>query len=828
MSGSERFTLNAYCHCALLAAAGALAPTYLCAQEETERPQLLQKAQHTAKFTEAHASGESVTEQILRARGIDPTLLNLLDNQARFPAGPALVDISVNGEFRGAFNVVFNQDGGLCFTPELFHQLGLTLPGDEALASTGCFDWAQRDPAISIRFEPQNLAASLVVPDKALLSSQAVISGEKGGVGALLNYNYFTSLNRFRGNESRYSYLTLEDGFNVSNWMVRSWQQFNLQEGALSADISSMYAERSFERWQKRLLVGQIGVSNTLFELGEITGMQIIPDEGFQQDDEVQGIVEGIASTPQARVEVRQYGMLIYNTLVPAGPFRLDRIPLNNLNSDLDVSVLETNGQQQHFTVPANRMMNVSPSGRQGISLAAGKLRSIHGQGEGTPAILTMNRNWKPFSRLLAQTGLLLSDKYQSVALSLGHSVSQGLQLAAQITAANDRYHGARSARFTFSADYRIFEAFSVSASVSKNTPAFASINQASQSGTDYFQKDNTQYSLSANWVTPGMGIFSISHAESRFNQGMASTRYNTLGWGAKIKKVMLSVNFSHSKGTRRSDKLLSVNANFPLGRHYSNTYYRSSDNRSQLGSEISGPVNRDVGYNLSTERDLKQHSQSVQGGLNANLHYTTLSASAGRSGSHSDNYSVSGSGSVAMVGKNVLFSPIPVGQTFGMIAMNERLANVAISTPGGTVWTDWRGLALAPQLPAWRPASLDLDTETLPKKSDVNNGHHSFTLARGSVKRISYTVLTSRRVLLDLTLSDGTALPRGSKVMDEQGTLLTIAIDNGLVYLNNSAEEATLLIDVAGSDKRCSFTYRLEDQPEDGGPYQKISGVCI
>lgn len=828
MSGSERFTLNAYCHCALLAAAGTLMPAYLCAQETPERPQLLLKAQNTSTPTVAQASGESVTAKILRARGIDPAILNLLDTPAHFPAGPGLVDISVNGEFRGAFNVVFNQDGGLCFTPELFSQLGLTLPGDEALADTECFDWAKRDPAISIRFEPQNLAASLVVPEQALQSSPVEISGEAGGVGALLNYNYFTSLNRNRGKESRYSYLTLEDGFNISNWMVRSWQQFNLQDGVVSTNMNSLYAERSFEHWQKRFQVGQIGVSNTLFELGEITGIQIIPDEGFQQNDDAQGVVEGIASTPQARVEVRQYGMLIYNTLVPAGPFRLNRIPLKNLNSDLDVSVLETNGQQQHFTVPANRVINVNPSGGQGISLAAGRLRSVRGNGDGAPAILTMNRNWKPFSRLLAQTGLLLSDRYQSVALSLGHRVSQGLQLAAQIAAANDRYHGARSARLLFSADYRLFEALSVSASVSKNTPAFAAISQASLSEANYFQRENTQYTLSANWVTPGMGTFSISHAESSFNQGIASTRYNTLSWGANIKKVMLSVNFSHSKGMNKSNKLLSVNANVPLGRHYSNTYYRSSNNRSQLGSEISGPVNRDVGYSLSTERDLKQHSQSVQGGLNADLHYTTLSVSAGNSGNHSSNYSVSGSGGIGIIGKNVLFSPISVGQTFGMIAMNERLANVAINTPGGTVWTDWRGLALAPQLPAWRPANLDLNTETLPKKSDVNNGHHSVTLARGSVKRINYTVLTTRRVLLDLTLSDGTALPRGSKVMDEQGTILTIAIDNGLVYLNNSPEKATLLIDVAGRDTRCSFTYRLDEQPEDGGPYQKITGVCI
>lgn len=828
MACSYRFTSNKLCHCVLLTA-GALIPVYLYAQEKTEHPQLLPKIQVPSGSQATPSPHESVTETILKARGIDPALLALLDNRSRFPAGPALVDISVNGEFRGAFDVVFNPDGGLCFTPDLLNQLGLRLPKSESPPDADCFDWVQHDPAISIRFDTQNLSASIVVPEVAMQPQYKEATGESGGMGALLNYNYFSSVNRNDGTLNRYSFLTLEDGFNISNWMVRSLQQFSQQDGKFSSDMNSLYAERTFERWQKRFQIGQIGVSNTLFELGEIDGIQIIPDQGFQQDGETQGVVEGIANTPQARVEVRQYGMLVYNTLVPAGPFRLDRIPLRNLNSDLDITVLETNGQRQEFTVPASRMKGVNPRGRRGLSLAIGALRSVGGGRSGAPRLLTMNQSWRPMGRLLAQSGLLLSDRYQSVALSMGQQVSQGLQLAAQITAARDRYHGARSARLSLSADYLLTEALSVGGSVSKSTPSFASLNQASMSNQDFYDKDNTQYTLSASWVAPVLGTFSLSHAESTsFDKALTTTRYNMMSWSTSFKKMLLTVSFSHSTGIYKSNKQLSVNASLPLGKHYANSYYRSARNRSQSGIEISGPVNRDVGYNLSTERDLKQHNQSVQGGLSANLHYTNLSASAGHSGNHSSNYSLSGSGGIALVGKNVLFSPIPVGQTFGMIVMNERLANVAISTPGGTTWTDWRGLALVPQLPAWQPGNIDLNTETLPKKTDVNNGHHSVTLARGSVKRINYTVLTTRRVLLELTLSDGTALPRGSKVMDEQGTILTIAIDNGLVYLNNSPEKATLLIDVSGSDKRCSFTYRLDEQPEDDAPYQKMSGMCI
>lgn len=91
--------------------------------------------------------------------------------------------MSVNGEFRGAFDVIFNQKGGLCFTPVLLNQLGLRLPTSKPLSDTECFDWVAQDPAISIRFDTQNLSASLVVPEERLLPKDEAITGEPGGWG---------------------------------------------------------------------------------------------------------------------------------------------------------------------------------------------------------------------------------------------------------------------------------------------------------------------------------------------------------------------------------------------------------------------------------------------------------------------------------------------------------------------------------------------------------------------------------------------------------------------------------------------------------------------
>lgn len=790
-------------------------------------PPALAEHREPDEFQGAAADQESLAVKLLKARGIDPAQLGILDNNARFPAGENVLDLSVNGEFKGTFSVTVSADGDLCFTPQLIAQLGLK-PA-EKMPPQGCFAWVKHDPHITTRSEPTTLSASIVVPQSWLAPAERANSSETGGAGALLNYSYFNTLNVSRSGRNRYSYLTLEDGLNLGGWMVRSYQQLSQSNGANSASVSSLYAERTLARWQQRLQFGQISVSDTLFAVGDINGVQLIPDNGFEQQEESGVMVEGIASTPQARVEVRQYGVVIYNTLVPAGPFHLRNIPLTNRNSDLDVSVLETDGRQQHFSVPASQLMAFSSAAPRGFSLALGKLRDAGSQNHEVPAIFTLNKSWQPTSRLSAQNGIMLAKKYQSLAMAVSGQLLQGFQLAAQIMATNDSYSKVRSGRLSLSASYRLSDLLSLSGSVSKSTPNYLTLSEASSRWRNGdVDLENTQYSLSANLSLPVLGSVSLSHAEStRFGAGRGTTRYNMLSWSRNISRALLSASYARSSGGS-GDKQLSVNLTLPLGQQQISSYYRSSASSSQLGAQTQGPLNKNMSYALSTERNLQQRTQSVQGGVNANLHYTMMGFTTQQSGGGYSSYSQSGSGSMALIDRHLLFSSNPIGQTFGLIALNEPLANVEISTPGGTSWTDWRGLALAPNLQAWRESGLDLNTETLPKRSDVSNGHRSVNLARGSVKRINFSVLTTRRLLLTLQLSDGKPLPRGSMVRDENNKLLTMAIDDGTVYLENSPEKATLHIEIADKQQQCSFSYQLEDDKSQDAPFQKISGVCV
>lgn len=126
-----------------------------------------------------------------------------------------------------------------------------------------------------------------------------------------------------------------------------------------------------------------------------ITGVQLMPTSGLQKDSS--GVsVSGIARTSQARVEVRQNGRLIFNTLVPAGPFTLDDVPMVRNNVDLDVTVVESDGSTNRYIVPAASVKARNLSKPNGLTVSAGQVRGIDSD-YSDPLVFNVSDGWRIF-----------------------------------------------------------------------------------------------------------------------------------------------------------------------------------------------------------------------------------------------------------------------------------------------------------------------------------------------------------------------------------------------------------------------------------------------
>ena len=77
-----------------------------------------------------------------------------------------------------------------------------------------------------------------------------------------------------------------------------------------------------------------------------VTGVQLVPENGLASG--ARGVIEGIAQT-QARVDVRQSGVLVYSAVVPPGPFQLSNLALVDRVSTVDVTVTEADGVPRHW-----------------------------------------------------------------------------------------------------------------------------------------------------------------------------------------------------------------------------------------------------------------------------------------------------------------------------------------------------------------------------------------------------------------------------------------------------------------------------------------------
>lgn len=769
----------------------------------------------------------------LASRGIDPSIVEQLERKDVFPSGENVVDISVNGEFRGSFNVNFDREGALCFTHKLLIELGMNLPDSvrNTFADAGTDNLCgieRRDPSnFTIIYNPDKLDISIVVTHQYLASDDKKIEGKSGGVAALINYDFFSSRNTNLSGKHRYSYLSLGSGINIDNWIIRGKQQFQSTDEGLKSDTLSAYTQRYIPAIDKIFQAGDIDVATGLFEVSSISGVQLMPEEALNAQGENGASITGIANTHQARVEVRQFGMLIFTTLVPAGTFNLPNIPVKNANADLDVTVVETDGQTQHFIVPASSINRPMVSKASGYSLALGRISNPTEKGD-SPKLLTLSNQWAIASGLSVQAGLLASDKYRSIATNINAVPFRSTGLSARMVLSNDDTQHLKGAQAGLTASYVTENNVSLSVAVVKNTPNFRTLLESAFSG-EVNNKQDTQMSVSLAWTPWKLGTFSLGHSKTTQYGLAGSYSYNMLRWIRRFDKVTVSMSGSNGSGYGgKKNKQVNINLSFPLGKNNLNSYYRSSNDNGRVGSQFAGSMNDEISYRLSTERNFSSSNNTMLGGVNANLHYTTVGASISKDNQQSSSYSVSTQGGAVLHQNGVTFSPNAIDETFGIIELNEKRAGVKIATPNGNVWTDFKGRAVVSSIPAYRHSYYDVDTKSLPKNIDIANGHRESTLARGTVDTIKYNIIINNQMLFKISLPDGKLLPKGSSLLDDNLNFLASVVDDGLVFLSNAPQNATMFAQNIVTKEQCKFSYFNTDKEEGNVLYKDMAVTCV
>ncbi|EMM3271571.1 fimbria/pilus outer membrane usher protein, partial [Pluralibacter gergoviae] len=293
--------------------------------------------------------------EALSAQGLDAGLAGQFRQAARFPPGVSAVALFVNGESRGRLQVTFDSQGRLCPDTALLRQAGLKIPAGFPDGSGGredaCRDLRAFWPQLSAIPSPADATLTLLVPQSALEPRTDNARWQHDGTAALLNYAAQLMGSRAPGSRMNYWQIQTELGFNAGDWIVRSNQNLYRFGQKAQTDYQNAYARRTFTGLKSTLQLGQIPLSGGLFGIGQVLGVQMTPEQALYGKSG-SAVVAGVADTPSV-VEIRQLGVPVFHTTVPAGPFSLSGFSLLNTRSDLSVTVTGADGGVRRYLVSA-------------------------------------------------------------------------------------------------------------------------------------------------------------------------------------------------------------------------------------------------------------------------------------------------------------------------------------------------------------------------------------------------------------------------------------------------------------------------------------------
>lgn len=785
---------------------------------------------------------------MLKSRGLDPKVAEFFSQAPRFSEGRRRVGLQVNGSPRGNVDAQFDTEGALCFDQALLDQANLRIPGDEywldkrqSPADTKCYDFVAAYPQTEVQLRPNREEVALLVSSDALRpvgEDLGIYQG--GGTAGLFNYEVLGQNNQFSGGQSSYYGTNTELGFNAGDWIVRSRQSYSMQNEASNFQSLYTYAQKTFVPLKSTLQAGQINISNSVFQGAAITGVQVIPEAALQGRGLGGATVEGIAQS-SARVEVRQAGALIHTSLVPAGPFSLPNVQLLNGRTDLEVRVIEADGSERSFTIPAASLAQVSLS-EPGYSVAAGKVRTFDTRDMQSPMVVTGTGGWllNPTNKL--STGLMLSDNdYRGAAWTLDTSLTPNTWMSVQNTFSNAGEEGKSGTQASISLSTSLTQKISAGVNVTRQTEGYRELLDTTREQTPGYTDglNRQQFGVSLGWSDDVMGGLVTSYSAGTTFDGR-SNRHLNASWVKTFNHATVSLNVERSLGgIRDEDELfrgrrsssddgnaMFLTVSVPLGgKRNVRAYANKRNGNTRFGTTYEDNSNDFASYRLSAERNTERKEQDFSGNLNLIPRYAQVNLGYARNGTDSTSYSGQLRGGMAVHENGVTLSPYALTDTFGVAKVGD-VGGVKLSTPSGPVWTDPWGNAVIPQLNAYQNTRVEIETKSLPRNVDINNGFKAVSAGRGSVQKLDFSVVKSRRALLRVTDAAGNPMSKGLAVLDAKGNFVTTVVDDGKVFLSNGQLTEALNIHTS-ENSSCVIHFSLPEQADLNVYFETANATC-
>ncbi|WP_229720679.1 fimbria/pilus outer membrane usher protein [Dyella nitratireducens] len=867
-----------------------------------------------ASGADASASGgyADFDRSLLAGAGQNTTDLSRFEHGNPILPGVYNADVYLNNVWVGRSDVRFaapsaNVSATACIDRRLLDQLGLhpaKLPA-ETLASLSdskaCVSMDSLITGATATFDMSQLRIDVTVPQAYLGQvARGYVNPEYWDAGvpaALLNYNFNTYRSSSQGQTQTTSYLGLNSGLNLGPWHFREDATVNWQSATASTPSRrqwqniNTYVQRDLSSLRAQLTIGDSFTDGAVFDSYGIRGVQLGTDDRMLPQS-LQGyapVVRGVAQT-NAKITVRQNGVLIYETTVSPGPFSLSDLYPTGYGGNLQVTVTEADGHVSTFSVPYASVAQLLRPGITRFDVAVGELRdaTIHDK----PAVLQATVQHGFNNLLTGYAGLAGSQGYGALLAGAAINTHYGA-FAMDVTQADAHIPGystqsGQSVRLTYS---KIIPSTQTTLSVATyrySTGGFLSLTQAEEArsyarqGINAFnvvtqpvvqtidgvpvqsvltpaqqaaltgsafttspiisatgvERQRSNFTLSLNQPLGRIGgsIYANVSASDYWNRHGNDTQFQ-VGYNNHFRQLAYSISATRSVDPLgRYDNAYFVSFTLPLGRNtHSPSLTLNFNHDQQTGSQaqamLTGTLGSDNQFNYSATATHSSNNGGNAGSVNVGYRspYAVFNASYG-DGSGYSQASLNVSGSVIAHPGGVTFGQ-PLGDTVGIVylpnAAGARLANA----PGARV--DHFGYAVVPYLTPYQLNTIQVDPKGLPLDVQLDATSAQVVPYAGAVVMVKFKTENGRTLIVQARLKDGQALPFGAEVYNEKGISLGVVGQAGQILLRGVDQAGRLTAhwqDDSGAAQSCSFDYRLEPKgkhKQAAKSYEQMSVTC-
>ncbi|CGW86422.1 fimbrial membrane usher protein [Salmonella enterica subsp. enterica serovar Typhi] len=555
-------------------------------------------------------------------------------------------------------------------------------------------------------------------------------------------------------------------------------------------------------------------------------------------------VVRGVAKS-NATVIIRQNRYVIYQSAVPQGAFEITDLNTTSGGGDLDVTIKEEDGSEQHFTQPYASLAILKREGQTDFDISVGEMRDESGF---TPNVVQAQvLHGLPWG-LTLYGGTQVAEDYASAALGMGKDMGSIGAVSFDVTHARSHFddgdnESGQSWRFLYSKRFDDTDTSFRLVGYRYSTEGYYTLGEwasRQDNSSDFWETGNRRSRVEGTWTQsfgPGFGNIYLTLSRQQYWQTDEVERLVQFGYSNSWRRISWNASWNYTDSANRSsgsnnkndnddsdhEQIFMLTVSIPLSGakessyvNYSMTQNNHNDSTMQAG--VGGTLLE--GHNLSynVQESWTSTPEDTYGG-NASMGYdgTYGSVNGGYAWSRdSQTLNYGARGGILVHSGGVTFSQ-ELGETVALVEAPGADGLTVENTTG--VATDWRGYTVKTQLNPYDENRMAIDSNYFAKANiELDNTVVNLVPTRGAVVKAAFVTHVGYRVLFNVMQVNGKPAPFGAMASAEldSGTVTGIVGDNGELYLSGMPENGHFTLSWGGDESTtCAVNYTLGHKTE-------------